>query len=413
MAAATGVLDVALDEEGERERDMVDEARESIPLLSIASAPRDSLGFLGLLGGSPGIHRRAGVPGRESDTDLSEETEDLLTRDGPSLTMLCRPRLPRMLAGTDWLLDSSWGIRVGTLLLLCLLADDRADFLDFVDAAVDEDTEFWRDILVGVFPRDSEGAGDGDVWRREERECERGRGFLLTSEFEAEADGEILDARLLGVVASDVVRRRGIDLADVDGGIAIERVERTDAVREKVLPDNPGWWCSPPAPAPTPALDPGLLLLLPTVGCDVVLDSGDGSLLIFEAVEALPGVFGLAEVDFADLVDLTEPGAEPAAEWAERTERAEPALKITSELGDDADRSPLFRSAADDIEAPVRTEAERICEASDLRLLPLAAPPGPAQETDDEASEVTECCDPNGLVTPWSSCCIVAHTSEA
>ena len=136
-----GVLDLPLDADGDRERDMVDEALDSIPLLSDASAPRESLGFLGLFGGRPCSHRRSGVPGRDTDTDLSDDTDDLLARVGASPMLLCRTGLTIFFAGRDWLLDSSCGIRVGTL-LACLLAGDRADFLDRVDAAVDDAKEF-------------------------------------------------------------------------------------------------------------------------------------------------------------------------------------------------------------------------------------------------------------------------------
>jgi hypothetical protein len=189
-------LDLPLDADGDRERDMVDDALDSIPLLSDASAPSESLGFLGLFGGSPCSHRRSGVPGRDIDTDLSDDTDDLLARVDLSPMLLCRAGLAIFFAGSDWLLDSSCGIRVGSL-LACLLAGDRADFLDRVEAAVDEATEFWRDILVGVFAREREGAGDWDVRLSDESECERGRGFLVTSEVEGE--GETLDDRLLGL----------------------------------------------------------------------------------------------------------------------------------------------------------------------------------------------------------------------
>jgi hypothetical protein len=190
----------------------------------------------------------------------------------------------------------------------------------------------------------------------------------------------------------------GVDVAIMD------LVERTDPVREKMPgglvrifapPDPVPAPALAPTPAPAlvdPALDPGLLLLLPAGGCDVVLDSGAWSLLVFEVVEALPGVFGLADADLADLADLTELGAEPATEWEDRTERTEPALPNASVLGDDASMDPLFRSAADDIDVPVRTDAERICEASDLWLLPLAPPPPvPVQEKEDEACDTAEC----------------------
>ena len=236
------------------------------------------------------------------------------------------------------------------------------------------------------------------MWLSDESECERGRGFLATSEVEGE--GETLDDRLLGLWASDVVRRTGVVLTDVDVAI-MDRVERTDPVRENMLSDGlarifvlPD---PPPAPAPAPdpalvdpALDPGLLLLLPAGACDVVLDSGAKSFLVFEVFEAPLGVFGLAGADLTDLADLTELGAEPAAEWEDRTDRKEPTLPNASEPGDDASITPLLRSAADDIGVPVRTDAERICEASDLRLLPLAPPPVPVKEKDDEACDIAE-----------------------